>query len=109
MNEQKDKARQSNKFKLDNQKIDWTILKNTNKNSNFIGYELSNSNSNIMKYRQSADSYEIVLDKTPFMQNLEGKLVILGLYQMIILRLLFQILINMEMIFVIMDILKKEK
>ena len=31
MNEQKDKVRQSNKFKLDNQKIDWTILKNTTK------------------------------------------------------------------------------
>ena len=31
MKKQKEKARQSNKFKLDNQKIDWTILKNTNK------------------------------------------------------------------------------
>ena len=74
MDKQKNKARDANKFKLSDKKIDWTFLNDLKIHSNFIGYDCTDSNSKIIKYRKSGDNFELVLDKTPFYAESGGQI-----------------------------------
>ena len=74
MDKQKNKARDANKFKLSDKKIDWTFLNDLKNHSNFIGYDCIDSNSKIIKYRKSGDNFELVLDKTPFYAESGGQI-----------------------------------
>mgnify|MGYP001063179074 FL=1 len=74
MEKQRTKAREANKFKLGNKKIDWIFLNDIGTSSSFIGYDCDESNSMIIKYRESEGSFEIVLDQTPFYAESGGQI-----------------------------------
>ena len=74
MDKQKNKARDANKFKLSDKKIDWTFLNDLKNHSNFIGYDCIDSNSKIIKYRKSGDNFELVFDKTTFYAESGGQI-----------------------------------
>ena len=72
MNKQKDRARKSGKFSMQDKEIEWTVLVETNK-CDFLGYQQLDLESNIVKYRKNNDHYEYVLDKTPFYAESGGQ------------------------------------
>jgi len=72
MSQQKDKARQSGKFKLEEKDVVWN-QKSDGKDSEFIGYEDLECESNIKKYAKIDTGYLIVLDKTPFYAESGGQ------------------------------------
>ena len=74
MENQRSKARVANKFKLGNKKINWTYLDKSKIPSKFIGYDCTDSNSEIIKYRESEGNFELVLDKTPFYAESGGQI-----------------------------------
>ena len=74
MDKQRTKAREANKFKLGNKKIDWIFLSDVDTSSSFIGYDCNKSNSMIIKYRESEGNFEIVLDQTPFYAESGGQI-----------------------------------
>ena len=74
MDKQRTKAREANKFKLGNKKIDWIFLSDVDTPSSFIGYDCNKSNSMIIKYRESEGNFEIVLDQTPFYAESGGQI-----------------------------------
>ena len=72
MVKQKDKARQAGKFKIETKDVAWNNLLSGDQ-SEFIGYELLESKSRVMKYAEIDGSYLIVLDKTPFYAEAGGQ------------------------------------
>ena len=73
MEEQKLRSRASSDFKMDNDEVVWNEVKKI-KSSNFIGYEHSESHSEIIKFRELNDgSYEIVVEDTPFYAESGGQ------------------------------------
>ena len=73
MEEQKLRSRASSDFKMENDEVAWNEVKEM-KSSNFIGYEHSESHSEIIKFRELNDgSYEIVVEDTPFYAESGGQ------------------------------------
>ena len=72
MSHQKYKARQSGKFRLEEKDLTWNE-KSDGKDSEFIGYEHLECESNIKKYAKIDTGYLIVLDKTPFYAESGGQ------------------------------------
>ena len=72
MVKQKNKARQAGKFKIETKDVAWNNLINGDQ-SEFIGYELLESKSRVMKYAEIDGSYLIVLNKTPFYAEAGGQ------------------------------------
>ena len=72
MSQQKYKARQSGKFRLEEKDLTWNE-KSDGKDSEFIGYEHLECESNIKKYAKIDTGYLIVLDKTPFYAESGGQ------------------------------------
>ena len=72
MQQQKKRARESGKFILDHEKIEWETLTDT-KGSTFKGYEVLELESIIIKYRQVDKHYEYVLKETPFYAESGGQ------------------------------------
>ena len=73
MEEQKRRSRASSDFKMENDEVAWNEVKEM-KSSNFIGYEHSESHSEIIKFRELNDgSYEIVVEDTPFYAESGGQ------------------------------------
>ena len=73
MEKQKKRARESGKFLLDHEKIEWKILSDI-QGSVFKGYELLELESIIIKYRKVDDHYEYVLKETPFYAESGGQI-----------------------------------
>ena len=63
MLKQKEKARESGKFKLQDENINWTQLSAEN-DSEFVGYEYLKTTSKVTKYSEIENGYIVVLDKT---------------------------------------------
>ena len=72
MSRQKDKARQSGKFKIEAEDVNWNTHAE-GKHSDFIGYEQLESESKVIQYAEIGDDYLIVLDKTPFYAESGGQ------------------------------------
>ncbi|MBE76672.1 MAG: alanine--tRNA ligase, partial [Candidatus Marinimicrobia bacterium] len=72
MSQQKYKARQSGKFRLEEKDVVWNE-KSDGKDSEFIGYEHLECESNVRKYAKIETGYLIVLDKTPFYAESGGQ------------------------------------
>lgn len=73
MEDQIKRAKSSGKFKANTAKIDWEIV-NKGKDSEFIGYEKSESKSKIRRWAKIDDRYVIILDKTPFYAESGGQI-----------------------------------
>ena len=72
MSRQKNKARQSGKFKIEAQEVNWNVL-SEGKDSEFIGYEYLETKSQVKKYAEIDKEYLIILDKTPFYAESGGQ------------------------------------
>ncbi len=72
MQQQKKRARESGKFILDHEEIEWKTLADT-PGSIFKGYETLELESKIIKYRQVDKHYEYILKETPFYAESGGQ------------------------------------
>ena len=72
MQEQKERARKSGKFKLFRNELQWKEM-TIGQSSQYIGYEQLESCSIIRKYRMEKDQVEIILNKTPFYAEQGGQ------------------------------------
>ena len=72
MSRQKDKSRESGKFKIEAEDVNWNTH-TEGKHSDFIGYEQLESESKVIQYAEIGDDYLIVLDKTPFYAESGGQ------------------------------------
>jgi len=73
MEQQKNRARQSGKFRAIINKANWTLIDQGNSNE-FMGYSKTRTNSKIRKFRKIDDChYEIVLNQTPFYAEQGGQ------------------------------------
>ena len=72
MSRQKDKSRQSGRFKIEAEDVSWNTHAE-GKHSDFIGYEHLESQSKVIQYAEIGDDYLIVLDKTPFYAESGGQ------------------------------------
>ena len=72
MSRQKDKSRQSGRFKIEAEDVSWNTHAE-GKHSDFIGYEHLESQSKVIQYAEISDDYLIVLDKTPFYAESGGQ------------------------------------
>jgi alanyl-tRNA synthetase len=73
MAEQKTRARASGGFKLDENSDNWTIILESEK-TEFIGYDESECETEITKYRKSKNGFEIVLKQSPFYPEQGGQI-----------------------------------
>ena len=76
MENQKSKARSSNKFKSSEDNSEWIVCNEDIKQSTFIGYDVTESNNiEIIKYRCLKDNhYEVILNETPFYAESGGQI-----------------------------------
>ena len=75
MDKQKTIARNSNKFKIDEDSSSWIVYDENIQNSEFLGYNSIALNANIVKYRRTQNKdYELILDKTPFYAESGGQI-----------------------------------
>ena len=65
MNKQRDQAKASGKFRQVPKNLNWISVA-ANSNSNFLGYETTESTSKICKYAKTEERIILVLDQTPF-------------------------------------------
>lgn len=73
MDEQKKRAKAAGKFKVNTDKINWNIVRKGT-DSQFIGYELLESKSKIMRWSRIDSRIAIVLDKTSFYAEAGGQI-----------------------------------
>jgi alanyl-tRNA synthetase len=73
MNKQRDRAKSSGKFKQVIQDLNWVSL-TENGNSNFLGYEVTESTSKVVKYALMEEHNILVLDQTPFYAEAGGQI-----------------------------------
>ena len=73
MEEQKKRAKAAGKFKVNTDKIDWNIVQK-GADSQFVGYELLESKSKIMRWSRIDSRIAIVLDKTSFYAESGGQI-----------------------------------
>jgi len=75
MNKQKSTARESNKFKADEDSSTWIVYDNDIQHTEFLGYDNINLNAKVVKYRRTENKdYELILDKTPFYAESGGQI-----------------------------------
>ena len=73
MNKQRDRAKASGKFKQVIHDLNWVSL-TENGNSNFLGYEVTESSSKVVKYAIMEEHTILVLDQTPFYAEAGGQI-----------------------------------
>ena len=72
MENQKDKARSSNKFKDSNDKGIWNEILDIK--GSFVGYSTISNHSEIIKYRDTKEGVEVVMKETPFYAESGGQI-----------------------------------
>ena len=72
MENQKDKARSSNKFKDSNDKGIWNEILDIK--GSFVGYSTISNHSEIIKYRPTKEGVEVVMKETPFYAESGGQI-----------------------------------
>ena len=70
MEKQKERARQKHEFEVED-KAEWKIVKKAE--SEFVGYDKEESESDILAYRKTNGDFEIILRKTPFYAEQGGQ------------------------------------
>ena len=73
MNKQRDQAKASGKFRQVPKNLNWISVA-ANGNSNFLGYETTESTSKICKYAKTEEHIILVLDQTPFYAESGGQI-----------------------------------
>ena len=73
MQEQKERARSAGKFKVDLSDTNKWVEVHTGEDSNFVGYDYTETHSRIMMLRKEGDRIALVLDKTPFYAESGGQ------------------------------------
>ena len=73
MKEQKDRAKASSRFNIDEQEINWVTL-SEGIQSEFLGYDSINCKSVVRKYASNNDETLLVLDQTPFYAESGGQI-----------------------------------
>ena len=73
MNEQRQKAKESGKFKADMKELDWTVV-SEGEDSNFLGYEQTTSEASIKRFAKVDESILLILDETPFYAESGGQI-----------------------------------
>lgn len=87
MQEQKERARAAGKFSIDQSEVDiWHSVKNDlpadyDYNPNFVGYDLAETEVEIIDYRKEKDHIAIRLTKTPFYAESGGQIADTGILQ----------------------------
>ena len=72
MEKQKKRAKASGKFKVKAERLEW-VRESQGEDSKFLGYEVTESISQIMRYAEEDNIVYIVLDKTPFYAESGGQ------------------------------------
>jgi alanyl-tRNA synthetase len=73
MQEQKERARSAGKFKVDlSDSNEWTVVQSGD-DSQFVGYDVTETSSRIMMLRKEGERIALVLDKTPFYAESGGQ------------------------------------
>ncbi len=75
---QKKRAKESGKFKQQSFKLDWNIIKE-GKDSEFLGYDSTESESEIIRWANIDDGVALVLNKTPFYAESGGQINDIGI------------------------------
>ncbi len=72
MEQQRQRARAASKFVMDEDEQEWIVLKE-GPDSQFVGYEKLSVETQIMRYRQTGEHLQVVLQETPFYAESGGQ------------------------------------